>query len=69
MGLFLVKHVTSRRSMYWANAVSVAIRLQTVHTERTGLFITHVQTVTPINNTLKNTTGLFLAHVKTVPPR
>ena len=55
--------------MYWANAVSVATRLQTVHTTPPGCFITHVQTVTPITNTLKNTTGLFLAHVKTVPPR
>ena len=36
----------------------------TVHTS----IITHVQTVTPITNTLKNTTGLFLVHVKTAQP-
>ena len=55
--------------MYWANAISAATWLQTVHTTRTRLFITHVQTVTPVNNTSNNTLGLFLAHVKTAPPR
>ena len=55
--------------MYWANAVSVATRLQTVHTTRTRLFVTHVLTVTPITNTPTNTMGLFLGHVKTAPPR
>jgi hypothetical protein len=33
------------------------------------VIILHVQTVTPMNNTLRNTMGLFLAHVKTAPPR